>query len=81
VGDPTLALELGVDLIVFGSGAREHESKLRGAGYSGPIGRASTSVAAAAGRIALATLATGTAAPGELAPLYVRPSDAEVRFR
>lgn len=81
VGDATLALRDGAHVVVFGSGARTHESQLREAGYAGPIGRAPTSVASAAGRIALSMIAAGTVAPGDLAPLYVRPSDAEVKFR
>ena len=80
VGDPSLALEPGVVLAVFGDGARVHEARLRDAGYSGPIGRAPTSVAAAAGRIALAILASGTEAVPELSPLYVRPASAKVRL-
>jgi tRNA threonylcarbamoyladenosine biosynthesis protein TsaB len=81
VGDPALAVERGVDVVVFGNGALVHEARLREAGYGGPIGRALTSVAAAAGRIALAKLLAGPVAPSEFAPLYVRPADAEVRLR
>lgn len=81
VGDPALAVEPGVAVVVFGGGGRVHEARLREAGYAGPIGGALTSVAAAAGRIAVARLAAGIVAPGEMTPLYVRPSDAEVRFR
>jgi tRNA threonylcarbamoyladenosine biosynthesis protein TsaB len=81
VGEPVLALGDGPDVVVFGSGARTHAAALRAAGYAGPIGIAPTSVAAAAGRLAMAMLASGTVVPGDLAPLYVRPSDAEVRHR
>jgi len=81
VGAPALAVEPGVDVVVFGSGGRVHEARLREAGHTGPIGGAPTSVAAAAGRIALARLAAGIVAPSEMTPLYVRPADAEVRFR
>ena len=80
VGDPELAVDRGVDVVVFGGGACAHEARLRGAGYGGPIGRAPASVAAAAGRIALARLAAGNVAPGEMTPLYVRPATAEARF-
>jgi len=80
VGDPALAIEAGATLVVFGEGARVHETRLREAGYSGPIGRAPTSVAAAAGRIALAELASGTVVAPALAPLYVRPASAKVRL-
>jgi tRNA threonylcarbamoyladenosine biosynthesis protein TsaB len=81
VGDPALAVEPGIDIVVFGGGGRVHEARLREAGYAGPIGQAPTSVAAAAGRIALARLAAGAVVPGDMTPLYVRPADAEVRFR
>jgi len=81
VGIPALALEPGVAAVVFGDGARIHEARLREAGYSGPIGRAATSVAAAAGRIGLMKLMAGTVGGNELAPLYVRPADAKVRIR
>jgi len=80
VGDPALAIEPGVALALFGEGARVHEGRLREAGYPGPIGRAVTSIAAAAGRIALSQLAAGTVVVGELAPLYVRPANAKVRL-
>jgi len=79
VGHPALALESGVTVTLFGEGARVHEARLREAGYAGPIGRAVTSVAAAAGRIALSQLAAGTVVVGELAPLYVRPASTTVR--
>jgi tRNA threonylcarbamoyladenosine biosynthesis protein TsaB len=81
VGDPTLAIEVGVEVVLFGEGARVHEARLRQAGYRGPIGRAPSSVAAAAGRIALAQILAGRAAASDLTPLYVRPSDAEVKHR
>jgi tRNA threonylcarbamoyladenosine biosynthesis protein TsaB len=81
VGDPALAVERGVDVVVFGDGARAHEARLRESGYAGPIGRAPSSVAAAAGRIALAQLLAGCVVPGEIAPLYVRPAEAEIRLR
>ncbi len=81
VGDPALAVERGVDVVVFGDGARVHEARLREAGYAGPIGRAPSSVAAAAGRIALAQIHAGCVVAGDLIPLYVRPADAEVKRR
>ena len=81
VGEATLALREGPDVVVFGTGARTHAGVLREAGYAGPIGIAPSSVAAAAGRLAMAMIAAGTVVPGDLAPLYVRPSDAEVRHR
>jgi tRNA threonylcarbamoyladenosine biosynthesis protein TsaB len=81
VGDPGRALERGVEVVAFGEGARVHEARLREAGYIRPIGRAPSSVAAAAGRIALAQLLAGSVVPGDVAPLYVRPASAEVRHR
>jgi len=81
VGDPALAVEAGASIVIFGEGARVHEGRLRAAGYAGPIGRPPTSVASAAGRIALARIASGEVVPADLAPLYVRPADAKVRVR
>jgi tRNA threonylcarbamoyladenosine biosynthesis protein TsaB len=81
VGDAALAIEAGVDVVVFGEGARVHETRLREAGYTGPLGRSPSSVAAAAGRIALARLLSASDAASDLTPLYVRPSDAEVKLR
>jgi len=80
VGDPAEAVESGVTLVLFGEGARVHEARLREAGYAGPIGRAGTSVAAAAGRIALSKLAAGAVVAGDVAPLYVRPASAKARL-
>jgi tRNA threonylcarbamoyladenosine biosynthesis protein TsaB len=81
VGVPALAVEPGVPVVMFGAGARVHEPRLREAGYAGPIGGQVTSVAAAAGRIALVKLASGEVVAADLAPLYVRPADAKVRVR
>jgi tRNA threonylcarbamoyladenosine biosynthesis protein TsaB len=81
VGDPALAIERDTDIVVFGIGARIHEARLREAGYAGPIGCAPTSVAAAAGRIALAKILAGTVDSTDVTPLYVRPADAETRLR
>lgn len=81
VGAPELAVESGVDVVIFGAGASAHRSRLRAAGYLRAIGGAPTSVAAGAGRIALMMLAAGAGVPGDVAPLYVRPAAAEVRFR
>ena len=81
VGDPGLALSAGVDVALFGNGACLHEGRLREAGYRGVIGASATSVAAAIGRIALASLLRGTVDPSGTTPLYVRPADAEVKRR
>jgi tRNA threonylcarbamoyladenosine biosynthesis protein TsaB len=83
VGDPASALAGAPagGIVVFGGGAVRHEARLREAGYSGVIGPGSSSIAAAAGRIALAHLASSSPPPGDLSPLYVRRSDAEVKFK
>ncbi len=81
VGDADSALEPGAASVIFGSGALTHAPALRAAGYSGPLPPGPTSVAAAAGRIALARLAAGEPGSEALAPLYVRPADAEVKLR
>lgn len=80
VGDPALAVEPGAALLLLGDGARLHEARVREAGYAGPIGHAPTSVAAAAGRIAISELVAGTVAALSLAPLYVRPASAKARL-
>lgn len=81
VGDPARAVEGAGVVVVFGIGLDGHAARLREAGYSGAIGRAPGGIAAAAGRIAATRLVT--APPGDLdfTPLYVRPSDAEIKFR
>jgi tRNA threonylcarbamoyladenosine biosynthesis protein TsaB len=81
VGDAVRALAGGGEVVVMGSGAATHEARLRDAGYRGPIARAPSGVAAGAGRIALAVLAGHPGADIDFTPLYVRPSDAEVKFR
>jgi tRNA threonylcarbamoyladenosine biosynthesis protein TsaB len=81
VGAPELAVEAGVAAVLFGGGAHVHEARLRQAGHAGPIGRAPTSIAAAAGRIALARIAQPGGVATDLAPLYVRPADAKIRIR
>ena len=81
VGDASLACEPSSPAVVFGGGARLHEARLREAGYAGPIGAAPTSVAAAAGRLAIAGVAAGTLGPHDAVPLYVRPATAEARLR
>jgi tRNA threonylcarbamoyladenosine biosynthesis protein TsaB len=78
VAPPEAALAGGT-CIVFGPGATRHEAALRAAGYDGPIGRAPTSVAAAAARIAAASVEG--AADRDFTPLYVRPADAELPRR
>ena len=81
VGDAGRALDGGGEIVVFGGGAASQEPHLRDAGFLGSICRTPTGVAAGAGRIALAMLADRPGADIDFTPLYVRPSDAEIRFR
>jgi tRNA threonylcarbamoyladenosine biosynthesis protein TsaB len=81
VGDAVRALDGGGDVVVLGGGAASHEARLREAGYRGVVGRPPTGVAAGAGRIALSLLADRPGAEVDFTPLYVRPSDAEIKFR
>jgi tRNA threonylcarbamoyladenosine biosynthesis protein TsaB len=81
VGDALRALEGGGDIVVLGGGAASHAARLREAGYRGAVGRSPTGVAAGAGRIALSMLVDRPGADIDLTPLYVRPSDAEIKFR
>ena len=83
VGDPGEALR-GVSpdrVVIFGGGALRHASRLREVGYTGLIAGTSPSVACAAGRIALGRLASSSPSHEDLSPLYVRPPDAEVKFK
>jgi tRNA threonylcarbamoyladenosine biosynthesis protein TsaB len=81
VGDPAFALSAGADVAIFGHGGVAHEARLREAGYRGVIARGPTGIAAAVGRIALDRLLAGALGSNDLAPLYVRPADAEIKLR
>lgn len=81
VGDPARAIDPSAAAVIFGDGGAAHSSRLREAGYQGAIGKPPTDVAAGAGRIALARLASASAGEIDFAPLYIRPSDAEVKIR
>ena len=79
LGPPNKALEGGAGQpVIFGPGADASASALRAAGWRGAARRTPTSVAAAAGRLALLRLAAGAEDGDGLSPLYVRPPDAEV---
>ncbi len=79
LGPPERALEGGRgEPVVFGPGAAAVAAGLRAAGWRGPARRAPTSVAAAAGRLALLRLAAGAENGEGLSPIYVRPPDAEL---
>jgi tRNA threonylcarbamoyladenosine biosynthesis protein TsaB len=77
LGRPERALEGGRGkAVVFGPGISPAE--LRAAGATEAPRHAPTSVAAAAGRLALLRLAAGAVDGEGLSPLYVRPPDAEL---
>ncbi len=82
VGPPERALrEAPGDFVVFGSGAHVLAGCLRNAGLGGTLGASPTGVAAAAACIAASWLRSGVADGKDLAPLYVRPADAEAGVR
>jgi tRNA A37 threonylcarbamoyladenosine modification protein TsaB len=79
LGPPEHALRGGRgEPAIFGPGANDAAEALRAAGWRGPAMRAPTSVAAAAGRLALFRLAAGAEDGEGLSPLYLRPPDAEL---
>jgi tRNA threonylcarbamoyladenosine biosynthesis protein TsaB len=78
VGPVEQALEGGPrDVTVIANAGFVALERLRAAGYSGPVLSPQGTLAAAAGRIALALLRAGLAPGTDLAPLYLRPPDAE----
>jgi len=79
VGDPGDAVASGGPCVVFGGGAESHAERLRDAGYRGPIGRHPTGIAAGAARIACARWPGTPSSDVDFEPLYVRPSDAELK--
>jgi tRNA A37 threonylcarbamoyladenosine modification protein TsaB len=82
LGPPERAFEGGPGRpVLFGPGAEAHRERLAAAGWDGPLPRAPTSVAAGAGRLALALLAGGARSGEAMSPLYLRPPDAELRSR
>ncbi len=80
LGPPSRILEGGRgEPVVFGPGAESAVAALGGSvGWRGIARRAPTSVAAAAGRLALARLAAGAPDGEGLSPLYLRLPDAEL---
>ena len=66
---------------VFGGGAVAHEARLRATGHRGPLAPTPTSLAAAAARIASARPDEAADGARDVAPLYVRPADAELKLR
>jgi tRNA threonylcarbamoyladenosine biosynthesis protein TsaB len=80
LGPPERALEGdGAGWVLFGPGAESHRDRLIAAGWRGVPRRSPTSVAAAAGRLALGQLATGAASGTGMSPVYLRPPDAELK--
>ncbi len=80
LGPPERALEAGGgEAVLFGPGVEAAASAMRGKGWRGPAWRTPTSVAAAAGRLALIRIASGAADGEGLSPLYLRPPDAELK--
>ena len=79
LGPPERALAGGSgEPVIFGPGADEVAARLRDAGWRGPARRAPTSIAAAAGRLALLRLGSGARDGDGLSPLYLRPPDAQL---
>ncbi len=78
LGPAERALAEGGEPVLFGPGAEEAALALRAGGWTGRVGRAPASVAAAAGRLAMLRLASGATDGEGLSPLYLRPPDAEL---
>jgi len=79
VGSPARLLRGETSTVLFGPGVAAHADALRGLGWSDRAAYPPTGVAAAAARLALLRRAR----PGDdgLAPLYLRPADAEAGTR
>jgi tRNA threonylcarbamoyladenosine biosynthesis protein TsaB len=82
LGPPELALGGGsTGLVLFGPGAQAHRERLVAAGWAGVLRSSPTSVAAAAGRLALEELTAGATSGAGMSPVYLRPPDAELTRR
>jgi tRNA threonylcarbamoyladenosine biosynthesis protein TsaB len=81
LGPPGRLLASGPEAVLFGPGLAAHATALRAAGFHGPLAAAPTSVAAAAGRLALLRRDLAGRAEDGLAPVYLRPPDAEAPTR
>lgn len=81
LGSPERALGVGDEPVLLGPGVALHADRLRGAGYRGPLRAVPTSVAAAVGRLALSRRAQAGGPHDGLAPVYLRPPDAEATTR
>lgn len=76
VGSPLRLLQGEAPTVLFGPGVAPHAALLRERGWTGPAAAPPTGVAAAAARLAILRHHAGEKGDG-LAPLYVRPADAE----
>jgi tRNA threonylcarbamoyladenosine biosynthesis protein TsaB len=81
LGSPERLLEGGADVVLFGPGLSVHAAHLRARGWRGTPGTSPTSIAAAVARLAMFRRGRAGSAGDGLAPLYLRPPDAEARTR
>jgi tRNA threonylcarbamoyladenosine biosynthesis protein TsaB len=81
LGAPERALAGTSETVLFGPGLTLHAGRLRAAGWTGPPGAAPSSIAAAVGRLALPRRARAGGPEDGLAPVYLRPPDAEAQTR
>ena len=83
VGSPLRLLQGDAPSVLFGPGLAAHTALLRAQGWTGSAAAPPTDVAAAAARLALGRRTRGETSPGKdgLAPLYLRPADAEAGTR
>ena len=80
VGSPLRLLQGEAPAALFGPGLAAHAVLLEARGLAGPTAASPRSVAAAAGRIAILRRGVAGGEDG-LAPLYLRPADAEAGTR
>jgi tRNA threonylcarbamoyladenosine biosynthesis protein TsaB len=80
VGSPLRLLHRETPAVLFGPGVAMHAALLRERGWTGPAAASPTGVAAGAARLAVRRHHAGSRSDG-LAPLYLRPADAETGTR
>lgn len=81
LGRPERLLAVGASAVLFGPGIAVHASTLRSLGWSEAAGATPCSIAAAVARLALPRRAHAGTAEDGLAPVYLRPPDAEAGTR